>query len=71
VALDIQAGMHDRARKKAHTAGLSNIPFVQAGVGEDKLGHNQFDRALLVTNVAGRNPGSERCITRNICGFKT
>jgi ubiquinone/menaquinone biosynthesis C-methylase UbiE len=55
VALDIQAGMLERARHKAQAAKLGNIEFVHAGVGEGKLGHNRFDRALLVT-VLGEIP---------------
>ena len=55
VAVDIQAGMISRARKKAQDAGLNNIEFLQAGVGEGKLGSNYFDRALLVT-VLGEIP---------------
>ncbi len=55
VALDIQSGMLEQVRKKAHAAALYNIQFVHAGVGEGKLGDNQFDRALLVT-VLGEIP---------------
>ena len=55
VAVDIQVGMISRARKKAQDAGLNNIEFLQAGVGEGKLGSNYFDRALLVT-VLGEIP---------------
>ena len=49
VAMDIQPGMLSRAREKAQAANLTNIRFLQAGVGEGNLGRNQFDRALLVT----------------------
>jgi len=55
VAVDIQPGMLDRVREKARTASIENIRFLQAGVGEGKLGSNQFDRALLVT-VLGEIP---------------
>jgi ubiquinone/menaquinone biosynthesis C-methylase UbiE len=54
-ALDIQAGMLARAREKAEAAGLTNIEYVQVGVGDGKLGHNRFDRAVLVT-VLGEIP---------------
>jgi SAM-dependent methyltransferase len=55
IAMDIQQGMLDRARKKAQAAGLTNIRFLQAGAGEGTLGRNRFDRALLVT-VLGEIP---------------
>lgn len=55
VALDMQPGMLARAREKAQQANLRNIEFVQAGIGEGKLTHDHFDRALLVT-VLGEVP---------------
>ena len=55
VAVDIAAGMLDRAREKARAAKLANIRFLQAAAGEGKLGRNRFDRALLVT-VLGEIP---------------
>jgi ubiquinone/menaquinone biosynthesis C-methylase UbiE len=57
-AVDIQAGMLQRAEEKAKAANLHNIQFMLAGVGEGKLGHGQFDRALLVT-VLGEIPDRE------------
>jgi ubiquinone/menaquinone biosynthesis C-methylase UbiE len=61
VAMDIQAGMLDRTREKARAANLTNIQFLQAGAGEGKLGHDQFDRALLVT-VLGEIPNREAAL---------
>jgi ubiquinone/menaquinone biosynthesis C-methylase UbiE len=61
VAVDIQAGMLSRARQKAQAAGLTNIRFLQAGVGEGKLERGQFDRALLVT-VLGEIPNREAAL---------
>ena len=58
VAMDIQSGMLQRAREKARAASLTNIEFLQAGVGEGKLGRNRFDRALLVT-VLGEIPNRD------------
>lgn len=49
LALDIQAEMIDRARKAADEAGLSNVFFLVAGLGEGKLPTLSFDRATLVT----------------------
>lgn len=55
VAMDIQLGMLTRAQEKARDANVTNIRFVEAGVGDDKMGVEQFDRALLVT-VLGEIP---------------
>jgi ubiquinone/menaquinone biosynthesis C-methylase UbiE len=55
VATDIQPGMLCRAREKAQAAHLSNIRFLQVGVGTGQLERNQYDRALLVT-VLGEIP---------------
>lgn len=55
VAVDIQAGMLARAKKKSQTENLSNIEFLLAGIGEGKLVREHFDRALLVT-VLGEIP---------------
>jgi ubiquinone/menaquinone biosynthesis C-methylase UbiE len=55
VAIDIQPGMLRRAQDKAKAANLTNIRFLQTGVGEGKLEHGQSDRALLVT-VLGEIP---------------
>lgn len=54
-AVDIQAAMLERAKVKAAAAHLQNIEFLCSGIGEDTLGHNEFDRALLVT-VLGEIP---------------
>jgi ubiquinone/menaquinone biosynthesis C-methylase UbiE len=58
VALDIQAGMLARAKTKSEAAGLANIDFINAGLGDGKLPGNRFDRAVLVT-VLGEIP--DRC----------
>jgi ubiquinone/menaquinone biosynthesis C-methylase UbiE len=58
VAMDIQAGMLQRAREKARAANLTNIRFLQAGAGDGQLGRNQFDRSLLVT-VLGEKIGKQ------------
>ena len=61
VALDIQPGMLDRAKAKARAAGVETIEFVQAGVGDARMGVEQFDRALLVT-VLGEIPDREAAL---------
>ncbi len=55
VAVDIQPAMLRRAQVKAAAAGLTNIRFLQAAIGDGKLGLAQFDRAFLVT-VLGEIP---------------
>jgi len=54
-ALDIQPEMIQRAQDAAAQAGLSNVTFLIAGLGEGKLPAASFDRALLVT-VLGEIP---------------
>lgn len=54
-ALDIQEGMLERVHEKVGAAGLKNVRFLQAGLGEGKLPKAYYDRALLVT-VLGEIP---------------
>lgn len=55
LALDIQPGMIAKAQARAAKAGLSNIDYLVAPLGQGKLPGSQFDRALLVT-VLGEIP---------------
>ena len=57
-AFDIQAEMLNRNRTKAQADNLNNIQFIQGGAGEGKLGHNIYDRVLLVT-VLGEIPNKD------------
>lgn len=61
VAMDIQTGMLQRTQQKALAENLTNITFLQAGIGEKKLEHNKFDRVLLVT-VLGEIPNREAAL---------
>ncbi|MHB8763661.1 MAG: class I SAM-dependent methyltransferase [Deferrisomatales bacterium] len=61
VALDLQAGMLARAQEKVRAAGLTNVRFLQAGLGEGKLETSRFDRAVLVT-VLGEIPDREAAL---------
>lgn len=61
-AVDIQSEMLRRTQRKAQEAGLSNVRLVRAAVGENNLGHDAFDRALLVT-VLGEIPDREAALT--------
>jgi len=69
VALDIQSGMLARAREKAQQAGVGNIEFVEAGLGEGKLGQNRFDCALLVT-VLGEIPDRAAALSEIFAALK-
>jgi ubiquinone/menaquinone biosynthesis C-methylase UbiE len=60
-ALDIQSGMLAHVQEKTHTAGLSNIRLMQAGLGEGKLEKATYDRAMLVT-VLGEIPEQEAAL---------
>ena len=54
--------MLQRVQEKARAANLTNIRFLEAGAGAGKIGHNQFDRALLVT-VLGEIPKPEPALS--------
>jgi ubiquinone/menaquinone biosynthesis C-methylase UbiE len=60
-AMDIQPGMLDRVRKKTNDANLTNICYLNAGLGDNRLLYNHFDRALLVT-VLGEIPDREKAL---------
>jgi ubiquinone/menaquinone biosynthesis C-methylase UbiE len=49
VAIDLQAGMLERAQGKAEAARLTNIRFVHAAIGAGTLERDRADRAVLVT----------------------
>jgi len=59
--VDLQAEMLERVHEKAQIAGLSNIHFLQAGLGEGKLEKNYYDRVLMVT-VLGEIPDQESAL---------
>src|SRR6185436_13813311 len=61
VAIDLQPGMLSRAQEKARAADVSNIRFIQAGVGNGRLDVPQADRVLLVT-VLGEIPNREAAL---------
>jgi ubiquinone/menaquinone biosynthesis C-methylase UbiE len=68
-ALDLQAGMLARTREKAQAVGLSNIRFVQAGLGEGQLEKEFYDRALLVT-VLGEIPNQTAALNEIFSALK-
>jgi len=60
-AMDIQVGMLQRCQEKARAENLTNIEFFHAGIGDKKLEHGKFDRALLIT-VLGEIPNREAAL---------
>lgn len=60
-ALDIQVEMLKRVREKVTAAGLQNVKYLQAALGEGKLPRSYFDCALLVT-VFGEIPDQESAL---------
>ncbi len=69
VAMDIQRGMLDRVQEKAKANDLHNIRFLNAGIGEGKLSHDEFDRALLVT-VLGEIPQQKKALQELFSALK-
>lgn len=69
VALDVQAGMLERARERAEGAKLTNIRFVHAAIGRGTLERDRADRAVLVT-VLGEIPDREMALTEILAGLK-
>jgi SAM-dependent methyltransferase len=55
LALDVQSEMLERARNKVAAAGLDNVRFLEAGLGQGALPQAYFDRAVMVT-VLGEIP---------------
>lgn len=62
LAMDVQEAMLSRVKEKARALGVeTSIRFLRAGLGERKLEHSGFDRALLVT-VLGEIPDREAAL---------
>ncbi len=61
VAMDIQSAMLTKVKEKTRRANLSNVEYLEAGLGDGKLKHNHFDRVLLVT-VLGEIPDQESAL---------
>lgn len=54
-SMDIQEGMLQVVRKRAAKENLTNIRFIQGGLGGGILGNSLYDRAVLIT-VIGEIP---------------
>jgi len=70
LAIDIQPKMLAKAQKKARSAKLQNIRFLQAGTGMGKPEVDYFDRALLVS-VLGEIPDREAALQEIYGALKT
>jgi len=68
-AMDLQEGMLSEVEKRAQKAGLANIRYLRAGIGEGKLGPGLFDRAVLIT-VIGEIPDREAAIRELFAAMK-
>jgi len=62
-ALDIQSEMLQKVKDKAQLKNLSNIQFLQAHIGEGKIGKNQYDRTILIS-VLGEIPDREQAMKK-------
>jgi ubiquinone/menaquinone biosynthesis C-methylase UbiE len=60
-AMDLQEGMLQEVQKRAHATNLTNIRFLPAGIGQGRLEHERFDRAVLIT-VIGEIPDREAAL---------
>ena len=60
-AMDIQQSMLQIVQKKAQEKNLHNIRFLHAGLGNDVLQQNHYDRAILVT-VLGEIPNQRAAL---------
>lgn len=69
LAVDIQPDMLRRAREKAAEASVSNIEFLNAALGGDRLPAATFDRAVLVT-VLGEIPDREAALQELYASLK-
>jgi ubiquinone/menaquinone biosynthesis C-methylase UbiE len=69
LAMDLQAGMLQRAQQKAQALQLANIRWLQAGIGAGKLEREYCDRALLVT-VLGEIPQREAALQEIFAALK-
>ena len=69
VAIDVQAGMLERARERAEAAKLTNIRFVRAAIERGTLERGRADRAVLVT-VLGEIPDRAAALAEIFAGLK-
>jgi ubiquinone/menaquinone biosynthesis C-methylase UbiE len=69
VAIDVQAGMLERARERAEAAKLTNIRFVRAAIERGTVERGRADRAVLVT-VLGEIPDGAAALAEIFAGLK-
>jgi ubiquinone/menaquinone biosynthesis C-methylase UbiE len=61
VALDVQPRMLERVERRIRERGLTNVRTRLAALGEGRLEHEHYDRALLVT-VLGEVPDQQAAL---------
>ncbi|MEI7611729.1 MAG: class I SAM-dependent methyltransferase [Betaproteobacteria bacterium] len=61
LAMDIQTGMLERTKSKVEAAGLGQVEFLHAGLGDGRLPRERFDCAVLVT-VLGEIPDQDKAL---------
>jgi len=69
VAMDIQSGMLERVKEKAQVANINNITTLRAGIGEGKLEHNTYDRAVI-SSVLGEIPDQKKALQELFSALK-
>jgi len=69
LAVDIQPDMLRRAQAKASDAAVTNVTFLEAGLGAGQLPHAAFDRACLVT-VLGEVPDKRAALEEIYASLK-
>lgn len=60
-AMDLQEGMISTVRSRAEKANISNIRYLNGGIGEGKLEKEYYDRVILIT-VLGEIPDRDRAM---------
>jgi ubiquinone/menaquinone biosynthesis C-methylase UbiE len=70
LALDIQEEMLARVRLKVELAGLQNVQYLHAPLGEGRLPQDHFDRAVLVT-VLGEIPDQAAALQEIYAALKS
>jgi len=60
-ALDIQEGMLAEVRRRAEKESLTNIRYLQGGIGDGKLPKEAYDRIVMIT-VIGEIPDRDRAM---------
>lgn len=60
-AMDIQEGMLSEVRRRAGKENITNIRYIQGGIGEGKLPEEEYDRIVMIT-VIGEIPERDKAM---------